>query len=99
MINAFLPALRKSRGRIVAIGAVTGRFPLPFNGPSRSSKAALEAIADVYRSELKPFGVHFVLVQAGNMITGGPAKTVAALQRVADSMTDDEKTLYGREFA
>src|ERR1700694_3385492 len=72
VINAFLPALRRSRGRIVAIGAMTGRFPLPFNGPSSSSKAALEAIADIYRSELKPFGVQFVLVQAGNMVTGGP---------------------------
>jgi NAD(P)-dependent dehydrogenase (short-subunit alcohol dehydrogenase family) len=99
VINAFLPALRQSRGRIVAIGAMTGRFPLPFNGPSSSSKAALEAIADIYRSELKPFGVQFVLVQAGNMMTGGPAKTAAALQRVADSMTDDEKELYGEEFA
>jgi NAD(P)-dependent dehydrogenase (short-subunit alcohol dehydrogenase family) len=99
VINAFLPALRQSRGRIVAIGAMTGRFPLPFNGPSSSSKAALEAIADIYRSELKPFGVQFVLVQAGNMMIGGPAKTAAALQRVADSMTDDEKELYGEEFA
>ena len=99
VINAFLPALRRSRGRIVAIGAMTGRFPLPFNGPSSSSKTALEAIADIYRSELKPFSVQFVLVQAGNMMTGGPAKTAAALQRVADSMTDDEKALYGKEFA
>jgi NAD(P)-dependent dehydrogenase (short-subunit alcohol dehydrogenase family) len=79
VINALLPALRQSRGRIVAIGAMTGRFPLPFNGPSSSSKAALEAIADIYRSELKPFGVQFVLAQAGNMVTGGPAKTAAAL--------------------
>jgi cell division septum initiation protein DivIVA len=32
-------------------------------------------------------------------MTGGPAKTATALQRVADSMTDDEKALYGKEFA
>ena len=99
VINAFLPALRAARGRIVQIGAMTGRFPLPFNGPSSASKAALEAIADIYRSELKPFGVSFVMAQAGNMVTGGPAKTAAALQRVADSMTEAQKTLYGEEFA
>jgi len=99
VINAFLPALRAARGRIVQIGAMTGRFPLPFNGPSSASKAALEAIADIYRAELKPFAVSFVMVQAGNMVTGGPAKTAAALQRVADSMTDAQKTLYGEEFA
>jgi NAD(P)-dependent dehydrogenase (short-subunit alcohol dehydrogenase family) len=74
-INAFLPALRKARGRIVRI--VTARLPLPFNGPSSASKAALEAFADVYRGELKPFGVAFVMAQPGNMATGGPAKTAA----------------------
>jgi NAD(P)-dependent dehydrogenase (short-subunit alcohol dehydrogenase family) len=99
VINAFLPALRAARGRIVAIGSMTGRFPLPFNGPSSASKATLEALADVYRSELKPFGVQFVLAQPGNMVTGGTAKTAAALQRVADSMTDEQKALYGAEFA
>jgi NAD(P)-dependent dehydrogenase (short-subunit alcohol dehydrogenase family) len=99
VINAFLPALRTARGRIVAIGSMTGRFPLPFNGPSSASKATLEALADVYRSELKPFGVQFVLAQPGNMVTGGPAKTAAALQHVADSMTDEQKALYGTEFA
>jgi NAD(P)-dependent dehydrogenase (short-subunit alcohol dehydrogenase family) len=98
VINAFLPSLRQSRGRIVAIGAMTGRFPLPFNGPSSSTKAALEAIADVYRAELKPFGVHFVVAQAGNMITGGPAKTASALQRTADAMTDEQQALYGEAF-
>ena len=34
VINAFLPALRRARGRIDQIAAMTGRLPLPFNGPS-----------------------------------------------------------------
>ena len=99
VINGFLPALRKSRGRIVQIGAVTGPFPAPFDGPSSASKAAFEALADVYRAELKPFGVAFVMVQAGNMRTGGPAKTAAALKRTADSMTAEQRGLYGDVFA
>jgi NAD(P)-dependent dehydrogenase (short-subunit alcohol dehydrogenase family) len=99
VINAFLPALRTARGRIVSIGAMTGRFPLPFNGPSSASKATLEALADVYRAELKPFGVQFVLAQPGNLVTDGTAKTAAALQRVAEAMTDEQKALYGGEFA
>jgi NAD(P)-dependent dehydrogenase (short-subunit alcohol dehydrogenase family) len=98
VINGFLPALRKSRGRIVQIGAMTGRFPVPFDGPSSASKAAFEALADVYRAELKPFGVTFVMAQAGNMRTGGPAKTAAALKRLADSMTGEQRALYGDVF-
>jgi NAD(P)-dependent dehydrogenase (short-subunit alcohol dehydrogenase family) len=98
VINGLLPALRKSRGRIVQIGAMTGRFPVPFDGPSSASKAAFEALADVYRAELKPFGVTFVMAQAGNMRTGGPAKTAAALKRLADSMTGEQRALYGDAF-
>ena len=98
VINGFLPALRKSRGRIVQIGAMTGRLPVPFDGPSSASKAAFEALADVYRLELKPFGIAFVMVQAGNMRTGGPAKTAAALKRIADVMTDEQHALYGHAF-
>jgi NAD(P)-dependent dehydrogenase (short-subunit alcohol dehydrogenase family) len=52
-IHAFLPLLRMTKGRIVQIGSMTGRFPLPFSGPSSASKAAMEAFADVYRTELK----------------------------------------------
>ena len=32
---------------------MTGRLPLPLKGPSSASKAALEAFADVYRTELR----------------------------------------------
>jgi NAD(P)-dependent dehydrogenase (short-subunit alcohol dehydrogenase family) len=98
VINTFLPALRNARGRIVQMGAMTGRFPLPFNGPSSASKATLEAFADVYRAELKPFGVDFVLVQAGNLLTGGPEKTAKALKEVVDSMTEEQRQLYGKSF-
>lgn len=40
-----------------------------------------------------------VLVQPGNMATGGPAKTAAALQAAADSMTPAQRELYGKAFA
>jgi NAD(P)-dependent dehydrogenase (short-subunit alcohol dehydrogenase family) len=98
VINAFLPALRKSRGRIVQVSTWTASVPLPFNGPSGASKAAMEVFATVYRAELKRFGVDVVLAVAGNMKTGGPAKTAAALKRVADGMTPEQGELYGEAF-
>ncbi len=97
-IQAFLPLLRQAKGRIVQIGSMTGRFPLPFSGPSSASKAAMEAFADVYRTELKPFGVDFIMVQPGNMLTGGPAKTAAQLKQVTENMTVEQKNLYGKYF-
>src|SRR4249920_649667 len=44
VVNAFLPALRKARGRIVQISTWTATIPLPFNGPSGASKAAMEVL-------------------------------------------------------
>lgn len=98
VINAFLPALRKARGRIVQISTWTASLPLPFNGPSGASKAAMDVLATIYRAELKPFGIDVVIAAAGNMRTGGPAKTAAALSRVAERMTADERELYGQAF-
>jgi len=98
VVNAFLPALRKARGRIVQISTWTASLPLPFNGPSGASKAAMEVFATVYRAELKPFGIDVVVVPAGNMRTGGPAKTAAALARTAERMTAQERDLYGQAF-
>ena len=97
-IQAFLPLLRLAKGRIVQIGSMTGRFPLPFSGPSSASKAAMEAFADVYRTELKPFGIDFIMVQPGSLLTGGPAKTAAQLKKVSENMTVEQKNLYGKYF-
>jgi NAD(P)-dependent dehydrogenase (short-subunit alcohol dehydrogenase family) len=98
VMNAFLPALRKARGRIVQVSTWTASVPLPFNGPSGASKAAMEVFATVYRAELKRFGIDVVVAAAGNMKTGGPAKTAAALKRVADGMTAEQRDLYGQTF-
>jgi NAD(P)-dependent dehydrogenase (short-subunit alcohol dehydrogenase family) len=98
VVNAFLPGLRKARGRIVQVSTMTATLPFPFNGPSGASKAAFDALAAVYRAELKPFGIDVVLAIAGNMRTGGPAKTAAALKRVADQMTPEQRELYGTAF-
>ena len=98
VINAYLPALRKARGRVVQVSTWTASVPLPFNGPSGASKAAMEVFAAVYRAELKAFGVDFVVAAAGNMRTGGPAKTAAALAHVADAMTPQQRALYGPTF-
>jgi NAD(P)-dependent dehydrogenase (short-subunit alcohol dehydrogenase family) len=64
-IKLFLPLLRKTKGRIVQIGSYTGRFSIPFGRPSSTSKATMEAFADVYRTELRPLGVDFTIVDPG----------------------------------
>ena len=58
----------------------------------------MEAFADVYRTELKPLGVDFIMVQPGSMLTGGHAKTAAQLNQVSENMTVEQKKLYGKYF-
>ena len=58
----------------------------------------MEVFAAVYRAELKNFGIDFIVAAAGNMKTGGPAKTAAALARVAAEMTAPQRELYGEAF-
>jgi NAD(P)-dependent dehydrogenase (short-subunit alcohol dehydrogenase family) len=67
--QAFLPALRSSKGRIVFISSVSGQIASAFVGAYSSSKFALEAAADVLRMELRGSGVGISVVQPGNVDT------------------------------
>lgn len=98
VIFALLPAVRRAKGRIVQIGSVSGFLPLPFDGATSASKAAMEAFADVFRNELRSFGVDFVMVAPGSMATAGPAKTAAQLERLQTEMTPSQLELYGTQF-
>lgn len=96
--QAFLPALRASQGRIVQISTVSVDLPLPFNGPSSASKAAAETLLRSYRAELAASGVDVIIAVPGSMRTGGPAKTAAALDALAESMSTEQRRLYGDAF-
>ena len=67
--QAFLPFLRRSRGRIVFIGSIGGRFATPFLAPYCASKFALEALADCLRVELQPWGIHVAILEPGSIAT------------------------------
>jgi NAD(P)-dependent dehydrogenase (short-subunit alcohol dehydrogenase family) len=69
LLQALLPALRDSRGRIVLMGSVSGRLALPFLAPYAASKFALEAVADSLRGEVAPFGIAVSLLQPGSIAT------------------------------
>ena len=64
--QAFLPAVRAARGRIVIVGSIAGKSALPFLGAYAMSKHALEAMADSLRVELAPDGIHVVTRRAGD---------------------------------
>lgn len=64
--RAVLPSMRQQRsGLLIHVSSAAGRVVVPGFGAYCASKFALEALADVYRFELQPFGIESVLVEPG----------------------------------
>jgi NAD(P)-dependent dehydrogenase (short-subunit alcohol dehydrogenase family) len=97
IINAFLPALRRSRGRIVQTVDAMASAPRPFSGLAAASNAALEALLSAYRADLKPFGVDVTTVWIGR-VQGVVSATTDALLRAAKEMSAAQRDLYGKRL-
>ena len=67
--QAFLPLIRKARGRIVMMGSIAGRAAMPLMGPYAASKFALEAITDALRLEVRQWGIQVSIVEPGAIAT------------------------------
>ena len=91
VVQAFLPVLRLRRGRVVLMGSVGGRSALPFIGAYAMSKFALEAMADVLRVELAPFGIQIVIVEPATIATAIWTKP----QRGFEEFPAEAVQLYG----
>ena len=91
VLQAFMPALRRSRGRVVLMGSIAGKSSMPFLGAYAMSKFALEAMADALRVELGPFGMHVAIVEPGTIAT--PIWTKP--QRTVDEFPPEAVELYG----
>jgi NAD(P)-dependent dehydrogenase (short-subunit alcohol dehydrogenase family) len=69
-IRAVLPKMREERsGRIVIVGSLAGRAPIPFQAHYSATKAALDALALALRNEVAAFGIHVSLVEPGDIQT------------------------------
>jgi len=66
-----LPIMRIQQfGYIINIGSISGLIGVPFQGAYSASKSALQSLTEVLRMEVKPYGVHAVLIEPGDFNTG-----------------------------
>jgi NAD(P)-dependent dehydrogenase (short-subunit alcohol dehydrogenase family) len=93
--QAFLPLLRKGRGRIVNIGSVSGHISVPLLGPYSAAKFALDALNTALRIELQPWGIHVAIVDPSNIATPIWRKSMAAGDRLAERFPPEVFELYG----
>jgi NAD(P)-dependent dehydrogenase (short-subunit alcohol dehydrogenase family) len=93
--QAFLPALRAARGRIVNVSSIGGRVALPLVGAYNASKFGLEAVSDSLRRELHSHGVDVIVIEPGGVKTPIWKKGNALADEIVDGMPPDAERLYG----
>ena len=93
--QAFLPLLRRGRGRIVNMGSIAGRGTIPLLGPYSASKYALEALTDALRMELRPWGIQVSIIEPGAIATPIWDKSTKEAENLEASASEEAKALYG----
>ncbi len=82
--RSVLPAMRnRLSGYIVNISSIGGQIGLPFQSAYSASKFALEGAMEALRLEVKPYGIHVVLIEPGDFrtdITNNRRKTTESIQ-------------------
>jgi NAD(P)-dependent dehydrogenase (short-subunit alcohol dehydrogenase family) len=63
--KAFIPLIRKAKGRIFNIGSTAGYLATPGSSVYTASKFAVRAFTDAMRLELKPFDIQVSLISPG----------------------------------
>lgn len=90
-----LEPLRRARGRIVNTGSVGARTPLPFTAPYAASKAALWAMGEALRGELRPWGIHVATIEPGAIATEIWAKATDGAGAAVAALPERGRELYG----
>jgi NAD(P)-dependent dehydrogenase (short-subunit alcohol dehydrogenase family) len=93
--QAFLPSLRKKRGRIVNITSVGAHLAIPFGGLLNSSKSAFGVLSDNMRLELHPFGMYVSTVEPGAISTPAVDKTLGDVEGVIASLPPEGRERHG----
>ncbi|MFN6541326.1 MAG: SDR family oxidoreductase [Nostoc sp. EkiNYC01] len=97
--QAFLGLLRQGRGRIVNMGSISGRSPTPFLGAYNASKFALEALTDVMRMELRPWGISVSIIEPGSVATPIWDKSLTQAEIGQESLLQPALNLYGQAMS
>jgi NAD(P)-dependent dehydrogenase (short-subunit alcohol dehydrogenase family) len=96
--QALLAMIRAARGRVVFISSIGDAIGLPFLSPYNASKAAISAVADSLRQEMRPFGVQVSTVAPGSIATEIWDKGVTAAPQLRETLGPEMNELYGDEL-
>jgi NAD(P)-dependent dehydrogenase (short-subunit alcohol dehydrogenase family) len=92
--KAMLPSIRAARGRIVFNTSIGGLMAIKMFGAYHASKFALEAVGDVFRQELAPWGIRVSIIEPGSIATPIWDRGVSEADALIAGCSEEEKALY-----
>ena len=97
MTQAFLPLIRKGKGRIVNGSSMGGFIAAPYTGPYSASKFAIEALSDSLRLELRPWKIDVIVIEPGAVDTPIFAKSHGNITQTLAKLSPRGRELYGAD--
>jgi NAD(P)-dependent dehydrogenase (short-subunit alcohol dehydrogenase family) len=97
--KAMLPLIRPAHGRIVFISSIGGRIAFPLNGAYHAAKFGVEAVGDVFRQELRPWGISVSIVEPGSIDTPIWERGERNAEEIESRGHPDQDELYGEAIA
>ncbi|XP_019643904.1 PREDICTED: D-beta-hydroxybutyrate dehydrogenase, mitochondrial-like [Branchiostoma belcheri] len=100
--KAFLPLIRREKGRVVNISSVHGLYSSPSQTAYNMTKRAVEFFSDALRHEMHKWGVKVIIVEPSSFgratNVGLPATIDMLVQNLRDNMEESVKEDYGMEY-
>jgi NAD(P)-dependent dehydrogenase (short-subunit alcohol dehydrogenase family) len=93
--QAFLPLLRKAKGRIINVTSGSTLFTMPLVSTYPAAKYALELLTRQLQSEVKHFGVRVILVDPGTIKTRMTLEASESSRAVREKLPPEAIALYG----
>ncbi|XP_021353477.1 D-beta-hydroxybutyrate dehydrogenase, mitochondrial-like [Mizuhopecten yessoensis] len=105
VIKAFLPMIRKSKGRIVNMSSVKGRYSWPGDSVYIVTKHGIETMSDSLRLEMKKFGVKVAVIEPGQYDGATSISSPEQLKRLRkeidymwEKASEEVRQTYGRSY-
>ncbi|KAK4819411.1 hypothetical protein QYF61_003682 [Mycteria americana] len=100
--KAFLPLIRRAKGRVVNITSMLGRMVSPSRSCYCISKFGVAAFSDCLRQEMYRWGVRVILVEPSNFVAATGILTADSIDKQAEALWSEASNTvredYGREY-
>ncbi|KAM5164731.1 D-beta-hydroxybutyrate dehydrogenase, mitochondrial-like [Mantella aurantiaca] len=96
--KAFLPLIRRSKGRVVCMASMFGRMGCPSRSSYCISKYGVVAFSDCLRQEMYKWGVKVITIEPGNFIAATGIFTKEGVERRGQEMWEQASEIVRADY-